>query len=274
MFGLNALNDNNQILFSDTSYVLQFVTKATWVTRYNVSVIGGTNPRWMTIFSEVKSCPIYVINEFTVNIPYDQLLAFSHVTFPSYTAILYQSQIDANNTRLLVISQMNEQPQVYCFRKMAPTGNGYGLKLFDSSGNETFSTNTRALIPRAAANVSVGITPWSVQRYTVNNSYSFNVNGPNQTTEYYSDIALINPTSAIAKPAINFHSQMTCVTRSSVSSSSYAFCEPAVRYNASTSTIQLQHGSTALNVFVSGSPVIVVPAHSVFSMIIDGAYYD
>lgn len=274
MFGLNAVNNNNQLLFSDRSYVLEFVAKATWVRRYDVQTVGGYNPRWMTIFSEVKSCPIYVINEFTVSVPYDQLLAFSYVTFPSYTAILYQTQIDANTTKLLVVSQLYEQPQVYCFKKMTPSGGGYGLKLFDAAGNETFSTNKRVLIPQAASVVSVSTTPWSVQQYSVNTDYSFNVNGPSQTTEYYSDHALISAAPSLSKPAINFHSQMTCVTRSGVTGGLYAFCEPAVRYNAGTSTIQMQHGSTAINTYIGGSPVMVIPAHSVFSMVIDGAYYD
>lgn len=275
MFGFKAVNDYNQILFSDSSYVLEFVAKATWVRRYDIQAVGGTNTRFLNIFSEVKSHPFYVINEYNVNIPNTELLAFSHVTFPSYTAILYQTAINSTTTRLLVVGQLYEQPQVYCFRKIVGSSGGYGIRVFDAAGAETFSTNTRTLIPRAASDIPVTASPWFVQTYSVNNSYSFAVNGGNQNTEYYYDIGLINATTTIAKPAINFHSQMSSVVYDGGGSNSFkVYAEPGVRYNPSTQTMQLQHGVTSSTVVLTNAPEVRVPAHNVFTMVIDGAYYD
>jgi hypothetical protein len=275
MFGFKAVNDYNQILFSDSSYVLEFVAKATWVRRYDIQTAGGTNTRFLNIFSEIKCHPLYIINEYTINIPNTDLLAFSHVTFPSYTAILYQTAINSTTTRLLVVGQLYEQPQVYCFRKIVGSSGGYGIKVFDAAGAETFSTNTRTLIPRAASNISVTASPWFVKRYSVNNSYYFAANNGNENLEAYYDNALIGPATAIAKPAINFHSQMSAVVFGGGGTNSIkVFCEPGVRYNSSSQTLQLQHGVGSGQTSIPNAPEVRVPAHNVFTMVIDGAYYD
>lgn len=276
MFGLSATNDYGELLFSDSSAVLEYLGKATWQKRYNNNSPGNVNPRYwqMEGYAPVYSRPHYVVNEYLIAAPSSDLLCFVHVPWPSFTAIQYTTPVEQNLTRLNVIGQVFDVPEVYCFRKIAPKSGGYGMSLWDSAGNLTFTTNSRMLVPRAASVVAVPYTSQFTQAWSQNRSFSFAVNGSDQNTTYTQINGLIRPVGHVAKPAIAYYPAITGVVQSGSSNSYYDFIESAVRYRADIGAIEHQWGSAANTYINSGAAEIRVPAHSQFCVVIDGTAYD
>lgn len=276
MFGLEVTNDFNEVLFTDSSYVLQYAGKAVWQQRYNLMHYGVTNSRYLTLVGyTIYSAPHFVINRMRVSVPSTELLAFSYVPSPSFTAILYTTAVDANTTDILVIAQEEEVPEVYCFRKIQPVAGGYGMQLRDAAGNITVTSNAQLLIPKAGAVIPVPYTNQYVKSWSRNSAYSFTTNGGDENNMYITSYAPIRSIPAtVTKPAICYYTQATAVIESSTSSGNYGFIEHALRYNTTTKQFEGQHGLTALTYINSTSATIRVPAHSVFTMMIDGAFYD
>lgn len=279
-FGFYAKNNNGQILFSDTSYCLEYIGKATL--RTDIAYKGFNRhtdiPTYLYQYLYGKyfyDAPIYMLGYYDITAQASNMVAFSYVQNGHFTGIVYQHQIDANTTRLYVLAQGvtnidNDPcaPVVYCFRKISPTPNtGHGIKIFDASGNETLNTSSNIMMLKAGAQMDLPTTKMARSIYgslysPSNNNGTFELN--------ITDHACINTPLSMTKPAISFYSPATA-NAYTVSSISWLH-ELGVRYNRTSNIIQSQWGSIA-NIY-SGLATKQIPSHSNFAMVIDGADYD
>ena len=278
-FGFYAKNNNSQILFSDTSYCLEFIGKATLRTDIGYKGFNHVIQYADLLYSRYNDVifydlPYYSIGYYDINAQASDMIAFSYVPNGHFTGIVYQHQIDANTTRFYVIAQGNTNiyndpnaPIVYCFRKITPTTNsGHGIKIYDASGNETLSTRSNLMMLKAGAQMSLPATKLARGTYfaLVRRSNNNGVNALNIT-----DHACVNTPLSMTKPAISFYSPATGLAPGA--SSIYGLFELGARYNRTSNIIQSQWGEIQT---VTGASTKQIPAHSNFAMVIDGADYD
>lgn len=286
-FGFSATNNNNQILFSDSSYVLEFIGKATLRTDlgykgfsgyYDSSVPSSWRYYWIGSF-ELKDFPLwYHIGYYEIEANANDMIAFSYVPVNDvFTGILYQHQITPTVTRFYVLTQNTRNinndpfaPQVYCFKKITTKPDtGHGIKIYNSSGNETFTTQANVLIQKAGSQMNLSTSRLAPGKYS---NFIYVSNNNNSHTYYIENHALVNPSASITKPAICYYCPATGVGYRG-SGGINAFFELGIRFNNSLNVLQTQWGNVA-DLYSGYNSTKNIPAHSSFAMVIDGADYD
>lgn len=286
-FGFYAKNNNSQILFSDSSYVLEFAGKATLRTDIGYKGFSGynypdvpTDWRYYYYYGWIYDKPIwYNLGYYDIAGDADDIVAFSYVPVNDiFTGIVYQYQLNETTTRLHVITQCNTNiyndpfaPQVYCFRKITPKADsGHGLKIYNAAGAETFTTQANVLIQKGGANLSVNASRLGPGTFynLVYASNNFNVHEKNIQNH-----ALINTPLSMSKPAISYYPPGTGLGYRG-GYGIYELFELGMRYNNVDNILQSQWGSIGTVYLNNANQQKNIPAHQSFAMMIDGSDYD
>lgn len=285
-FGFYAKNNNGQLMFSDSSYTLEYIGKATLRTDigYNgFSLYYAQNAKdWRYYIYggyTIYDLPMpYSIGYYDVEATASELVAFSYVPVNDvFTAIIYQKQLNATTTRFYVLTQGNTNisndpfaPQVYCFKKITQKSDtGHGIKIYDANGNETFTTQANIAILKAGANMSVQASRMSAGKYS-NLVYASNNNNVHALN--VQDHALVSSAQYMAKPAISYYSPSSGIGYIG-SGGVNRFFELGVRYNNISNVIQSQWAEV-VSVYSGYNSTKNIAAHTSFAMMIDGADYD
>jgi len=266
MFGFRVSNNYGEIVVSDSSYTLEYAGKATYSqmfrpTTFRYKAIGGG--------ADLLNGPIFTGAEFFVDLPHDEFLAFSYSQWPNFTSVMYQIPVTSTRTRLLVATQVSFVPTIYCFRKIQPKSGGHGIAVRDSSGNLTFTTQSKILVPLAAANFTVPSAGNIYTRFI--GSEIIVLEGPSNGPEVVTDLGSLRPLPAMQKPAIAYSSTSTLIVN--VDGGFHEFWESGLRLNLSAGRFEHQYGYIDQATIVQRTN-IKPGAHPGFALAIDGAMYD
>lgn len=266
-YGFEAVNDNNDVLFSDTSYTLEYFGKATY---QGWAVQIGSFYYYTRNGSTLYNLPGYGLADYYVNIPPADLLAFAYIPYPGFTSILFQ-RASGSGTQLYAIAQNATPPTIYCFRKTQQQdfSGKWGINLYDSNGNVCFSSEANNLIPKAGANMYCPAS--NLVAYQVDQSYRAGNSGNEGATTISSTALLSSSKSGIVKPAISTFGTGTASIYDNLYQT-FIF-ELGFRYNSATSKIDAQWGQVGAGQF--GTRITrQIPSTTNFVTVIDGAMYD
>lgn len=280
-YGFEAKNDYSQVLFSDKSYTLEYIGKATLRTDIGYKGWTGYTPtsgyRYFDTYGTRYDFPWYLLGYYEIEAQSQDMVAFCQIA-PNdiFTGIVYQHQQTATTTRFYVISQgltnINNDPNaptIYCFRKIQPkASDGYGMQIYDAYGNLTFSTKSNMMVEKAGAVVAVQYSNFAASS-TGSLPYASNNGGTNALN--IKNHSFINTPISMTKPALSFYPTATGVF---TSGTPFHLLDCGARYNSSLNVIQTQYGRVGSVFPVYRPPNRQIPEHNTFVMMIDGADYD
>lgn len=129
-FGLNILSSSGDIAFSTENRSYSFSTRLTIFS----TTIGATQV-YRTTISSTFGMPLLFY------VPTSPGIGYSGANITSVSGSDYTFSIYTSDTQTPSITPL----QVYVFLPQSTTATGYGLNVYDNSGNVTFSTGTRTL---------------------------------------------------------------------------------------------------------------------------------
>ncbi len=256
-YGFIARNADNNVLVSDRSYNTVYAGKAAQQQVYPYFAGSNTSGPYGTTMLYMQ------IRRFRFDAGGKEVIPFLYNPSSGFASIAYSEKVGTAYD-YYVVATLNVVCTVYCFIKSSSSGKtGWGMSLFDSAGNTTFTTsdnilNVKAVYNAVTANSSVAYNDRFEKDIYMPSTYA--------TIQYN---APLNAAPAISKPAILYNSYGTANSRSPVSDRGYAW-ESVARFNYASRYLETHWAM----VNESLAPTIQVPARTEMAVIIDGADYD
>lgn len=248
-FGFRIKNQSADIMASEETYSAVFIGQATYT---------GVDYTWPYLNPDMFG--VYAVNSYFFTITTTQPIIPFIKASDIYAGVTDIAYVGTTATITVAVRGGSSLPEIWCFAKPdpAPTPSGYGLALFDASGDCTFDTENQYLIPRFVNNITV---PASGAYYRVSGSLV----GPTCNT---ADGITSVPSTTLSQPAYFY------AMGPSAAASGYGLCtffEAVAKYNTSTQAMHVQWHN-AFHSF-GGSSYFNQSAKSVLCLGIDCADY-